>query len=208
MTYQLIEVQSENVSDDIVQKIKVFCQHALDENKHEARQNMQIENWQDCPSSLLYILLVEKRFKAQNGGLTLLMSDHSIIAVSGYYRSDFDSKIFIMGVRSWVLKKYRFNLLIAKHLIPYQFNKIKEMNGHTAAMTFNEATKSFAFLIQRSNKNLEITNKFFFGKEYPDIYKDMILISEPLKIKNVKQWVLIKKISASNFDWSVLTWNI
>ncbi len=75
-------------------------------------------------------------------------------------------------------------------------------------MTFNEATKSFAFLIQRSNKNLELTNKFFFGKEYPDIYKDMILISEPLKIINVKQWVLIKKISASNFDWSTITWKI
>jgi hypothetical protein len=206
MSYQIIEVHSENISDSTIDQIKIFCQQALYENKHEARLNMQVENWQNSPSSLLYLLLQEKRFDIKNGGLTLLMCDNSIIAISGYYRSDFDSNIFIMGVRSWVLKKYRFHLLIAKYLLPYHLNKIQQMNGHTAAITFNEATKSFAFLIERSNKNVTKENKFFFGKEYPEIYKDMVLIREPMKIKNVKQWVLIKKISASNFDWSTLKW--
>ena len=206
MEYTIVEVNSESVTDDIVVVIKTLCKEALAENKHEARTNMQIDNWQNISSSLLYLLLIEKRFTPGNGGLLLLMEGPKAIGVSGYYRSDFDSGIFLMGVRSWVLKKYRFNLLIAKYLLPYQLEKIKNLGAHTVAITFNDATKPFAKLIERSNKNSESKNKFFFGREYPDIYKDMTFLKEPMRIKNVKQWVLIKQISPSQFNWAQLRW--
>lgn len=206
MKYTIIEVNSESVTDDHIEVIKDLCQEALAENKHEARTNMQIDNWQNISSSLLYLLLIEKRFTPGNGGLLLLMEDSKAIGVSGYYRSDFDSGIFLMGVRSWVLKKYRFNLLIAKYLLPYQLEKIKNLGAHTVAITFNDSTRPFAKLIERSNKNSDSKNKFFFGSEYPDLYKDMTFLNEPMKIKNVKQWVLIKQISPSDFNWSQLRW--
>ncbi len=206
MPYSIVEIDSDNISDEILQQLKNLCTEAVSEDKHEASANMQIENWQETPNSLLYILLIEKRFTKNHGGLLLLFKDSRVIAVSGYYRSDFDPGIFLMGVRSWVLKKDRFNLLIAKYLLPYQFEKIKALNAHTVAITFNDSTKSFAQLIERSNKNLTIKNKFFFGTDYPDFYKDMVFLKEPLKIKNVRQWVLIKKIHAYDFDWSSLHW--
>lgn len=208
MEYTIVEVNSESVTDEIINVIKNLCQEALAENKHEARTNMQIDNWQNISSSLLYLLLIEKRFTPRNGGLLLLMEGPKAIGVSGYYRSDFDSGIFLMGVRSWVLKKYRFNLLIAKYLLPYQLEKIKNLGAHTVAITFNDATKPFAKLIERSNRNSKSKNKFFFGSEYPDIYKDMTFLDEPMKIKNVKQWVLIKQLSPSNFNWSQLRWQV
>lgn len=206
MKYTILEVNSESVTDDLIEVIKNLCQEALAENKHEARTNMEIDNWQNISSSLLYLLLIEKRFTPGNGGLLLLLEGSKAIGVSGYYRSDFDSGIFLMGVRSWILKKYRFNLLIAKYLLPYQLEKIKNLGAHTVAITFNDATRPFAQLIERSNKNSESKNKFFFGSEYPDIYKDMTFLNEPMKIKNVKQWVLIKQISPSDFNWSQLRW--
>ena len=97
-------------------------------------------------------------------------------------------------------------MLIAKYLLPYQLEKIKNLGAHTVAITFNDATKPFAKLIERSNKNSESKNKFFFGREYPDIYKDMTFLNEPMRIKNVKQWVLIKQISPSQFNWAQLRW--
>ncbi|MFZ3229645.1 MAG: hypothetical protein WA160_05540 [Pseudobdellovibrio sp.] len=206
MNYRIQELHSDNPNEEQVAKIKDFCQKAVDENKHASRANMQVDSWEEKNASLLYLLIIEKRFLKEKGGLLLLLLDDQIIAVSGYYLSSFDEKIFILGVRSWVLKKYRLNLLIANWLLPYQIEQVKIRRGHTAIISFNEANKAFAKLIERSNKNPEIKNKFFFGENYPEIYKDMIYFAKPVKIKNVKQWILIKKIEPSSFDWNSILW--
>lgn len=208
MQYQVVEVFSGQVEESLFEKIKDFCRLAYSEQKHEARDNMVVEDWQNKPSSLLYLLQTEKRFTQEKGGLQLLLSpDNAIVAVSGYYQSDFHPAIYIMGVRSWVLKEHRFNLLIAQYLLPYQLEKIKSRSADAAIISFNESTSSFAKLIERSNKNSEAPLKFFFGENYPDIYKDMRLWKDPVKIKNVKQWILIKKISQNDFDWNSIIWN-
>ena len=87
MKYKILEIHSENVSPEVFEKLKLFCQLAVDENKHEARNNMQVEDWESNPASLLYLLMIEKRFSKSCGGLQLLVEDNEIIAVSGYYRS-------------------------------------------------------------------------------------------------------------------------
>lgn len=206
MNYKVIEVFSENVTPEIFEKLVVFCRLATDENKHEARSNMQFEGWESNASSLLYLLMTEKRFSESRGGLQLLVSNNEIAAVSGYYRSDFDEGVYLMGVRSWVLKSHRFNLVVAKYLLPYQLAEIRKRGGHTAAISFNDSTKAFAKLIERSNRSADSKLKFFFGENYPDIYKDMILWEKPVKIKEVKQWVLVKKLLPSNFDWNTINW--
>lgn len=210
MNYQIVDVYSDNIPPETIEKIKIFCLQALGENKHDARSNMQVDSWQENKASLLYLLLVEKRFLQEKGGLQLLVSDDEIVAVSGFYRSDFDAGIYLMGVRSWVLKKYRFNLMVATYLLPHQLEQIKKRGAHTAAISFNESTQAFAKLIARSNKNSEkdipSKLKFFFGENYPDLYKDMALWNKPVKIKGVRQWVLIKKLLPSNFDWNTLNW--
>ncbi|MBY0554288.1 hypothetical protein K2P97_07150 [bacterium] len=207
MQYKVIEVFSGQIEESLFEKIKDFCRLAYSEQKHEARDNMVVEGWQNQTSSLLYLLQIEKRFMPSIGGLQLLLtSDNAIVAVSGYYRSDFHPSIYIMGVRSWVLKEHRFNLLIAQYLLPYQLEKIKARAADAAIISFNESTSSFAKLIERSNKNSDAPLKFFFGENYPDIYKDMRLWKDPVKIKNVKQWILIKKLSQNEFDWNSIRW--
>jgi hypothetical protein len=206
MDYKVIEIHSDNIASAILEKVMTFCRLAVDENKHEARSNMQVEGWELNPSSLLYLLLIEKRFSESRGGLQLLMHNDEIVAVSGYYRADFNEGVYLMGVRSWVLKTHRFNLLVAEYLLPYQLAEIQRRGGHTAAISFNDSTKAFAKLIERSNKSADAKLKFFFGENYPDIYKDMILWEKPVKIKEVKQWVLIKKLLPGDFDWNTINW--
>lgn len=203
---KIVEVHSDSVTKEQVDQIIQFCKEALDENKHAARENMQVDGWETKPSSLLYLLLIEKRFSEAKGGLQLLFLNEKIVAVSGYYSSDFDPNIYFIGVRSWVLKEHRFNLLIANWLLPFQLNEVQKRRGHTAAISFNDSTKSFGKLIERSNRNSDTAIKFFFGEKYPDIYRDMIFWDKPLRIKNVKQWVLIKRIAPSDFDWNSLAW--
>lgn len=206
MNYKVIEVHSENVAPEILEQVITFCRLAVDENKHEARTNMQVEDWESNTSSLLYLLLTEKRFSKGCGGLQLLMNNDEIAAVSGYYRADFNEGVYLMGVRSWVLKTHRFNLLVAKYLLPYQLAEIRKRGGHTAAISFNDSTRAFTKLIERSNRSADAKLKFFFGENYPDIYKDMILWEKPVKIKEVKQWVLIKKLAPCDFDWNTINW--
>lgn len=208
MNYKIVELFSESIDDVWFDKIKNFCQSAFDENKHEARANMKVDNWQSSPESLLYLLKIENRFSQKLGGLQLLVDEaNSIIALSGYYRSDFDPDIYVIGVRSWVLKQHRHRLLLAEYLLPYQLSELQKRHSSFAVISFNESTQAFAKLIERSNKNGNSNFKFFFGDKYPELYKDMFLWPEPVRIKNVKQWILIKKLSDSHFDWSRLNWN-
>lgn len=206
MNYKVVEVNSDRITDLQLKHLEAFCIEAIKENKHEARQNMQLENWELNNKSLLYLLLIERRFLFDKGGLLLLYEDQKIVATSGYYQADFDQGVYLMGVRSWVLKEYRFNLLVAMYLLPEQLKQIQKRGGHSAVISFNESTRSFAKLIERSNKNPEMKLKFFFGEKYPEIYKDMVLWERPVKIKSVKQWILIKKLSENTFDWNTLNW--
>lgn len=207
MNYKIVDVYSDLVSPSYLLDLENFCLKAESEKKHAAASNMQATNWQQSNSSLLYLLLNEKRFSKDKGGLQLLYENNELVAVSGFYKADFDPNIYIMGVRSWVLKEHRFNLLIATQILPYHVTKIEERGAHTAIISFNETTRSFAKLIERSNKDPDAKLKFFFGENYPDIYKDMTLWPKPVRIKDVKQWVLIKKLKPNNFDWNSINWS-
>ena len=186
--------------------LEIFCAEAGLEKEHEASANMDAKNWQNNKASLLYLLLIEKRFITGHGGLYCLYKNEEIIAVSGYYRSDFHAEIFLFGVRSWVLKKYRLNLIIAEKFLPHHLKDIKNLKGQIAIISFNETTKSFAHLIARANRSSQASSKFFFGDRYPGIYRDMIFYPQPVCIKNSKQWILIKKLDQMDFDWSKIVW--
>lgn len=207
MIYKIVDIYSDQISQLELQEIENFCLKAEAEGKHAAAFNMQVTNWQDNNSSLLYLLLKEKRFSRDKGSVQLLYENNELVAISGFYQADFDSSIYVMGVRSWVLKQHRFNLLIATQILPHQIAKIKERGAHTAIITFNETTRSFAKLIVRSNKNPEAKLKFFFGENYPEIYKNMTLWPNPVSIKGVKQWVLIKTLKSNSFDWNIINWS-
>lgn len=207
MSYKVIEVFSDDCEKNKFDDLYQFCKMAASENKQASSLNMAVEDWKKNSASLLHLLLIEKRFLKNKGGLQLLYKDASLVAVSGYYQSDFSKDIYVMGVRTWVLKQDRFNLLIASYLLPYQLAEILKRSGKAAVITFNESTKSFAKLIERSNKNPDAPLKFFFGNNYPEIYKDMFFWPHPVKIKEVKQWVLIKNLTNTfSFDWSQLNW--
>ena len=43
MKYPFLNIYSDDVSGDIIKKLKKFCQLAVDENKHDTHRNMQAQ---------------------------------------------------------------------------------------------------------------------------------------------------------------------
>ena len=198
---------SDQYTSDQLSQLEEFCKSSGREEKHASSVNMVFEGWEQNTASLLYLFLKEKRFTIARGGLCCLYADGKIIAVSGFYRSDFHPEIFLFGVRSWVLKEHRLNLLIAEKLLPIHLEQIKKHRGKIAVLSFNESTRAFMKLIERSNQDKTQKKKFFFGDRYPELYHDMKAYPKPVKIKNSKQWILIKELEPLNFDWSTLEYN-
>lgn len=198
---------SDEYSDEQLARLEKFCSIAGQESKHAASVNMDSRQWEENNASLLYLFLKEKRFKKNQGALYALVDQNDIIAVSGFYQADFSPEVFVFGVRSWVLKEHRLNLLVAENLLPAQLKEIETLGGKAAILSFNESTKAFAKLIERSNKNTDSKKKFFFGDRYPQLYQDMIFHEKPVLLKNSKQWILIKYLKPFQYDWSQLEIN-
>lgn len=195
---------SDEYTEDQLSRLEKFCTLAGQESKQAASVNMDSRHWEQNNASLLYLFLKEGRFSRSQGGLYTLLNDGEMIAVSGFYRADFHPEVFVFGVRSWVLKEFRLNLVVAENLLPEQLKEIEIRGGKAAILSFNESTKAFAKLIERSNKSAESKRKFFFGERYPDLYRDMIFYEKPVLLKNSKQWILIKYLKPFQYDWSQL----
>ena len=198
-------VYSGEISENLFSKIFSFCQKAEVEIKHNASRNMDTRNWHTNTSSLLYLLMIEKRFAKGLGGLVIVEQNNEIIACSGFYRSDFNPNVYFIGVRSWVLKNYRFNLIIAEVCLPAQIRICTQYGAKVIAISFNEQTRPFVKLIERANSTTQ-TTKFFFGDNYPDIYKEMLSVPFPIKLKGVKQWILFKNLEPYFVNWDSLKW--
>lgn len=206
MSYRVRQIFSDSPTTEEINLVTSFCAESATDSKQVAAQNMAVENWEDNPASLLYLLLIEKRFSQGRGGLFLLFDEDKVVAISGYYQSDFDSATYVMGVRSWVLKEHRHHLLISDYLLPQQLKECQGLGARNIILTFNTHTKPFAHLIERGNKNPDQKTKFFFGDKFPEVYEGMVFYKHPVKIKNSKQWIMIKSLAPHDFDWSLIHW--
>lgn len=205
---EVLTVYSGEVTKEIFDQLFEFCRQAEQETRHEQHLNMRTQCWESDQRSLLYLLMTEQRFKRSNGGLCLLREDGKVTAVSGFYRSDLHADIWVMGVRSWVLKGERFQLKVARCLLPKHLEEMKALGAKMAIITFNEETRPFQLLIQHANDSLVRGAKVlrFFGpvENYPEIYHDMWARPSPVWIKKTKQWLLVKRLDP-NFVYDFFT---
>lgn len=185
-----------------------FCRKAEKEEKHAAAVNMGTEGWESRINTLLYVFAIEKRFPRSAGGLDLVYIKDELIGVSGFYRSDFSKDIFIIGVRSWIKKEYRFSFILTKASYASQTLRAQAMGAKMVAFTYNEDTRPFAAYVDRCNRDPEQHKRAPWGEAIPDFYRNMTYNEMPLKIRETKQWVLYKKLDpAFIFDWSQIQWN-
>lgn len=193
-----VEIVDSAIGGKHLTNLVKFCSQ-VETTSPKIATNWKVTEWELEPACLLHVLLIQQRF--DTGGLCLLYEDDSIVAISGFYQSDIHPDIHIFGVRAWVLQEKRRNLLIAENILPLQLNRMIQNEAKIGVITFTDRTKSFATLIERSNKNyVEGKPLFFFGDRYPQLYRDMRMVPYPVTINFTKQWILVKKLD-THFDF-------
>lgn len=189
-------VYSDTIEEQDTKEIKTFCTTAFSEKKHPNHPNMDVTRWEEKPHTLMYKLLSEKIFHSDVGGLVLLYDPKHLIGISGFYQSKFDPNCWIGGVRTWLIKKYRFTYSVVTHMLPVQFERAKERKGKAFLLTFNEEMRAFAYLIERCNNTLNAGGSYvlYFHDKFPEFYRDVVRYEKRLLIQNVYQHVLVKPI--------------
>lgn len=193
---KLISIFSDEIvdNDDVVQDIIEFCKEAAGANEN-ASENMSVDDWKNKGETLMYLLLIEKRFSKNKGRLDLLYNEDKIIALSGVYISDFDPLVAIGAVRGWILKEYRHTWYLGKYVFPTQCDWAQKQGAKIFLMTFNDYNLPIAKMFERSANGRGV-----IGIKTGHFYKGMELHPKPLLIKNIFQWAL-KKTLEKGFEW-------
>lgn len=194
-------IYSDNYLIEDIVKIKKLLNDNFDDN-----DNYATENWDNKPSSFLYIFLKSSRFAKGNGGVVLVEDEDKLCGISGFNRSDFHDDIYILGVRTLIDFSYRKNLFMSTYFVPTQLNLLKN-SAKMVAFLFDIQDKFNLYSVFCSGK----LNLFLFNKleKFNHIWKNLKSLDYPVYINYTNQNVLYIKLDEKfDFDWKVLKVNM
>lgn len=177
-----------------------FCEDASYEALNPASVNMFDDDWENQPHTLPYILEKSDRFKEPNGSFHILTANGSIIACAGVYKSDFDSRVAILGCRTWVNESYRHRILLREYLLPVHKQWAIDNKCDVLVLTFNQYNKNLIKTFQRLRLG-ESNDRISSREDRHLFYTNMHVLDYPVTIKNTKQWVTYERLSDYDFDW-------
>jgi hypothetical protein len=153
--YQIKELHSDSITDADIQNIIEFCDsNSQDSNYRYCHYTFeQNRNWYS-------LMFKEGRFLRSVGGLCVVYDGDSIVAISGYNRSEIDPNIFIGGVRTLKSVDRRDFSTVGKLLIPYQRQAIINRGGKCLVLLFEtDKPNNFYRMLQRASVMKHISNK-------------------------------------------------
>jgi len=174
-----------SINNDLdFKKIYEFCKNSSND-KNSAISNTTINNWENNPASLLYIIYKQKRFDKNNRADYLFIEHNDqYIAGSGYYPLDNDSNVCILGVRTYTLIDYRSQLLHGNLILPKQKEFAKKLGYKSLIMTFNE----YNLWLLNCIENLSSGKGKIIGKRVPEFYKNWKTLDFKIRVKYTEQW--------------------
>ena len=194
MTYTLINITDGNYTKNQIDDIILFCREIQSNTNSNADTNMVADDYEAKTNSLLYTLLIEKRFSNNRGIFNLLYLDKKLISLSGAYKSDFDSRAVIGGVRTYTLDQYRNQFHHSEQILPAQISWARTQNAEVFCLTFNLYNEWLAKFIERANSGRGIV----LGKPVPESLVGFQRHPKIVKIKETKQ-ILLKKYLINNY---------
>ncbi len=174
------------------------------EIEQPASVNIWAEDWETNTHTLPYILTNTKRFDGINGEFYILHENDKIIACSGVYISDFNDKIAIAGVRTWISKEFRHLSLSKDYLLVEQKKWAVSKGMKLIALSFNEYNKNIINIFKR-NRLGEKAGRINNREPKNIFYNGLNEVSFLVNIQYTPQWVVYEKIDDTfDFDWSTL----
>jgi hypothetical protein len=171
-------------------RVLAFCKKEVEDNggKDPAAVNMWAQDWYERPNTLPFILSKTSRFSAENGAFHLVLNRDQIIACGGVYRSEFDQKTALAGVRTWVSKQFRSKSIVRNYLLPTQKKWAIKNRFDKVALSFNHYNQSLISLFTRGQK-------YRVREQYHLFSSNFHMIDQQVIIQNVPQYVIYEDIT-------------
>ena len=173
--YQIKELHSDSITDWEIQSIIEFC----DSNSYDPNYRYCHSTFEQNSKNWYSLMFKEGRFLKSVGGLCVVYDKDSIVAISGYNRSEIDPNIFIGGVRTLKAVDRRDFSTVGELLIPYQRQAIIERGGKCLVLLFEtDKPNNFYKMLQRASVMKHISDK------NRNFYTTGTALSHPIKINN------------------------
>jgi len=200
MEEKITIIEYKDLDETMKKAFFLFCEDASLEPFKPAAVNMYDDDWENKSNTLPYILEKTDRFNEPSGTFHILTIDNKIVACAGVYISEFDNRVALLGVRTWVHEFYRHRLVVREHVLPLQKQWAIDRGCDVLALTFNDYNKNVikAFQRIRLGENAErlgerSTEHLFF--------QNMNVLDYQVTVKNTPQWVAYEKMTDYDFDW-------
>jgi len=173
-----------------IEKIIAFCDEAIADTRPGA-QNMSPIDWENNPSSFLYLLYCEKRYDGEGNGYVICEKDDKIICGSGFSASDIDEKMTHLSSRSYTIPGIRVPRIHGA-IHDFAVDTSIEAGRYGAFSSLNEYNKRFVegYLYLNDPKNHKQYH-VVDGKHYakPGVRIHPMEAAGPLRLKGTKQWI-------------------
>jgi hypothetical protein len=194
-------IHSDDYTDNDINDIKELLINNPDESG-----NYDVDDWDNKPHTLLYVLFKDNRFNSERGGLVLIYDNNKLCGISGYNRSTFNSDVYILGARTIIDKEYRHRLLMSSYFIPTQIEQVRD-RAKMVVFIFDKKNVFNLYDIFTSGKlNLFLKNKY---QEFAHIWDNLKAVEFPIIIyKGTIHNALYINIDPDySFDWDSLRAN-
>lgn len=160
-------------------------------------QNYDVNDWENKPHTLLYLLYKEKRF--DECGYGVYIKDDEIIAGSGMYRSELHPDVFVFACRTLKDKDYKgYDKTTVREIWSEQVKILKEKKALGIIITYdiNKEKRMFE-LFEKDPKLLESSR--LINNSIPDL-QNLKILDKPITIKGTVQRVIYKFFD-ENKNW-------
>lgn len=181
-----------------------YLKSVKEQSNSPAVENMYDSNWHTLSHTLPYILEHTGRFYGESGQFHILYDNDNIVACGGVYKSFFNDKIALAGVRTYVDVKYRHNSILREHLLPLHKRWAIDNGCNIVGLSFNEYNKNIIeiFKRRRLGESLERLER----EPHHMFYNGLNEVNYSVNIQNTKQYLIYETLNEYAYDWNIIKW--
>jgi hypothetical protein len=188
-------------SADHLSILEQYLKDETGKSDDPAAENMWSSNWTDEPNSVLYMLSKTNKFNGSNGKFFLIFDGVQIAGCGGVQLSNFNNKVAIAGVRTWVSKDYRNKSILAKTLLPEHKAWALKHSCKQVALTFNQYNKNLSKIFTRIRAG-ETGNRITGRTPDMMFYNGVNELDFKVCIQYTPQWVIYDRLDPVwEFNW-------
>ena len=189
MTYTHELICSDTITPNQLKRIEDFIADTLDPSEPAA-----VNMGRDNPAGLLYNIDHKLRWCVNQGAIFLIYDEGVPVAISCVEFPEDEDIFAIGGIRTWIRSSHR------RQQVPGYFLELHRRWAEREQcsfllITFNDYNRAGHLGVQRSAK-------FRQAAGWSPWWDDCIALEQPLNIRNVDQWCVIKPVCSNSAEYN------